>query len=98
MTPVEASLKMNANKVWRNLYLSNKNRPTKPKFFPPTYKIKDDKGKEIQGTFYDQELQKTTQEIFRLEKIIKTRDNKSLIKWLGYPDFTNSWVDKKKLI
>ena len=31
---------------------------------PPTYKITDYNGEEIQGTFYEQELQKTTQDIF----------------------------------
>ena len=31
MTPVEASLKINENKVWRNLYPSNENKPIRPK-------------------------------------------------------------------
>ena len=35
---------------------------------PITYKIKDLKGEDIKGTFYDQELQKTKQEIYRIEK------------------------------
>ena len=65
---------------------------------PPTYKITDDNGEEIRGTFYEQELQKTTQEIFRIEKIIRKRGNKSLVKWLGYPESFNSWVDNKDLI
>ena len=65
---------------------------------PPTYKITDDNGEEIQGTFYDQELQKTSQQIFRIEKVIRRRDNKSLVKWLGYPDSMNSWVDNNDLI
>ena len=30
---------------------------------PPTYKITDSNGEEIQGTFYEQELQKTNQEV-----------------------------------
>ncbi|XP_065645292.1 uncharacterized protein LOC136075783 [Hydra vulgaris] len=34
---------------------------------PPTYKITDYNGEEIHGTFYEQELQKTNQEIFRIE-------------------------------
>jgi len=37
---------------------------------PPTYKVTDYSGEEIQGTFYEQELQKTSQEIFRIEKVI----------------------------
>ena len=65
---------------------------------PPTYKITDANDEEIQGSFYEQELQKTTQEIFRIEKIIRKRGNKSLVKWLGYSDSFNSWVDNDALI
>ena len=64
---------------------------------PPTYKITDYNGEEIQGSFYEQELQKSTQEIFRIEKIIKKRGKKSLVKWLGYPESFNSWVDNEDL-
>ena len=35
---------------------------------PVTYKITDNNGEEIQGSFYEQELQKTKQDIFRIEK------------------------------
>ena len=35
---------------------------------PITYKISDYNGEEIQCTFYEQELQKTSQEIYRIEK------------------------------
>ena len=65
---------------------------------PPTYKISDNHGEEIQGTFYEQEIQKTNQDIFRVEKIIRKHKNRSLVKWLGYPDSFNSWVHNKKLI
>ena len=65
---------------------------------PPTYKITDESGEEIQGTFYEQELQKTSQEIYRIEKIIKRLGNKSLVKWLGYSESFNSWVDNNELI
>ena len=37
-----------------------------------TYKITDYYGEEIQGSFYEQELQKTKQDIFRIEKNNKT--------------------------
>ena len=65
---------------------------------PITYRIRDDNGEEIQGTFYERELQKTTQEIYRIEKVIRRRGNRSLVKWLGYPDSMNSWIDNKELI
>ena len=64
---------------------------------PVTYKITDYNGEEIQGSFYEQELQKTKQDIFRIEKIIKQQENKSLIKWLSYHDSFNSWVDDKDI-
>jgi len=65
---------------------------------PITYKIVDYKNEEIKGSFYEQELQKATQELFRIEKIIKKKGNKSLVKWLGYPDKFNSCVDNSDLV
>jgi len=62
---------------------------------PVTYKITDLNGEEIQGTFYEQELQKASQEVYRTEKKDKTR---SLVKCKGYPENFNSWVDNKDLI
>jgi len=38
---------------------------------PVTYKITDYNDEEVQGTFYEQELQKTSQEVHRIEKIVK---------------------------
>ena len=64
---------------------------------PVTYKIADYNGEDIQGSFYEQELHKTKQDIFRIEKIIKQQGNKSLVKWLGYHDSFNSWVDNKHI-
>ena len=65
---------------------------------PITYKIMDLNNDEIQGSFYEPELQKTTQEMFRIEKVIRRKGNKSLVKWLGYPESFNSWVDSKDLV
>jgi len=65
---------------------------------PVTYKITDYNGEEIQGTFYEQELQKTSQEVYRIEKVVKKGKTKSLVKWKGYPESFNSWVDNKDLI
>ena len=53
---------------------------------PVTYKIADLNGEEITGTFYKPELQKTSQELFRIEKVIKRGKKKSLVKWKGYSD------------
>ena len=48
-----------------------------PFTIPVTYKLTDYNGGEIQGSFSEQELQKTKQDIFRIEKIIKQQGNKS---------------------
>ena len=65
---------------------------------PVTYKITDYNGQEIQGSFYEQELQKTTQGKFRIEKVIKRQGDKSLVKWMGYPKSFNSWIGTKTIV
>ena len=65
---------------------------------PVTYKITDYNGEEIQRTYYEQELQKTSQEVFRIEKVVKKGKTRSLVKWKGYPESFNSWVDNRELI
>ena len=64
---------------------------------PITYKIRDGNGEAIKGTFYREELQKTEQNIYRIEKIIRKRQGKALVKWKGYPDDFNSWIPLKDL-
>ena len=65
---------------------------------PGTYVIIDLKGEEIVGTFYENELQKTYQKEFRVEKVIKRKGDKLYVKWKGYDSSFNSWIDKKNLI
>ena len=65
---------------------------------PVTYKVADLNGEEIDGTFYEPELQKTRQQIFRIEKVIEKGKNKSLVKWKGYSNDFNSWVDNKDIV
>ena len=59
---------------------------------PPTYTIKDTLGKPVQGTFYEQELQLSAQEIVRIERVHKKKKNQEFPKWKGYSDAFNSWV------
>ena len=65
-----------------------------------SYKIKDLNDEIIEGIFYQQELQKSknTSEIYIIEKIIRKNKNKYLVKWRGYSDDFNSWVDKNDII
>jgi len=65
---------------------------------PITFKITDYNDEEVQGTFYEKEMQKTTQEVFRIEKVVKKGKAKSLVKWKSYPESFNSWVNNKELI
>ena len=63
-----------------------------------TYVINDLNGEEIIGTFYKKELQKTNQEEFRIEKVIRRKGNKLYVKWKGYDNSFNSWINKGSLV
>jgi hypothetical protein len=59
----------------------------------------DYEGEELEGTFYEQELQKVNKsdsDYYRVEKVLRSRmRNKRkeyYVKWLRYPDKFNSWV------
>jgi len=72
---------------------------------PVTYVIKDSMGEVIKGSFYQQELQATNQEIYRIEKVIRKKKidgvEHAFVKWSGYSDKFNQWIplsDTQKLI
>ena len=65
---------------------------------PQTYVINDLNDEEIVGTFYEKELRKTNQEEFRIEKVIKKKGNELYVKWKGFDNLFNSWIDKKDLV
>ena len=54
-------------------------------------------GEEITGSFYEKELQKTNQKEFRIEKVIRRKGDKLYVKWKGYDNRFNNWIDKKDL-
>jgi len=64
-----------------------------------TYKIKDLNNEEIKGTFYEPELLKAEQDVFRIEKVIKKdyKKKQALVKWRGCSDDFNSWIPLKDL-
>ena len=76
------------------VFVVNKTRNT----VPWTYEINDLNGEKIIGNFYEKELQKTSQEEFRIEKVIKRKGDKMDVKWKGCDNSFNSWIDKKELI
>ncbi|XP_068756293.1 uncharacterized protein [Montipora capricornis] len=66
---------------------------------PITYKLKDLRGEDIQGSFYEPELFKARQDVFCIDKVSR-RDYKkkqALVKWKGYSDDFNSWISFKDL-
>ena len=67
---------------------------------PPTFVLADYSGEVLKGTFYPQELQNVikTDDVYRVEKILKRTKNRVLVKWRGYPDKFNSWVNVKDLV
>ena len=65
---------------------------------PWTYTISDLNGEQIIGSFYEKELQKTNQKEFRIEKVLKRKSDKLYVKWKGYNNSFNSWINKKDLL
>ena len=64
---------------------------------PSTYVINDLNDEEIIVTFYEKELQKTSQKEFGIEKVIKRKGDKLYVKLKGYDNSFNSQIDKKVL-
>ena len=65
---------------------------------PWSYVISDLNDEEIIGTFYENELQRTDQKEFRIEKVLKKKGDKLYVKWKGYDNSFNSWIDKKDIV
>ena len=52
----------------------------------------------IDGVFYEKDLQKTNQREFKIEKATKRKGDKLYVKWRGYDNSFNSWIDKKYIV
>lgn len=60
------------------------------------YKLKDLQGDHIDGIFYEWELQKVTPiNLYRIEKVLHKKGRKLFVKWLGYPEKFNSYIEAK---
>jgi len=71
---------------------------------PNTYLLKDEMNEDVDGWFYELELQPAKQqEFYHIEKVLqekynrKTKQKEYLVKWLGYPEKFNSWVQEADL-
>ena len=66
-----------------------------------TYEITDMNNEIIQGIFYEKELQKSKMKedgLYIIEKIIKKVGNKYLVKWKGYDNTFNSYVNENDIV
>ena len=62
---------------------------------PVTYKLRDYQDNAIEGGFYQEELSKVKySDIYLVEKVLRKRGNKLYVKWLGFDNSHNSWIDK----
>lgn len=63
---------------------------------PRTYILKDYRGNEIAGSFYTEELQKSSEpNVFLIERVLRRRGDRALVKWLGFSAEHNSWIDAR---
>ena len=61
---------------------------------PVTYKLEDYTGKPIVGGFYNEELANTTHpHDYLVEKVIEKRGNRHFVKFLGFPEKDNAWIN-----
>ena len=65
---------------------------------PWTYVINDLNNEEIIRSFYEKELQKTNQKECRIKKMLKRKGDKLYVKWKGYDNSFNSWINKKRCL
>ena len=69
-----------------------------PHAFPYVYRIRDDQGRLVQGTFYEPELQNVVDTgVYRIERIMRRRGGRVFVKWLGYPADFNSWIPTRAI-
>lgn len=66
---------------------------------PTSYLLKDYNNEDVQGGFYEEELQKVKYpDVYLVEKILKQKGDKVYVKWLGFSNSNNSWILKKHIL
>ena len=65
---------------------------------PVTYLLQDTNHQDIKGGFYELQLQKVKfPNIYLVEKVLKRKGNKVFVKWLGFDNKHNSWINKNNV-
>ena len=78
-------------------------REIKHRLPKPLYKLADYADEDIAGTFYPEEVQKVKDKaIYKIEKVLRRRtlkngNEQSFVKWKGWPEKFNTWIDNNNL-
>ena len=62
------------------------------------YKVEEMDGIPLEGTLYEQDLQKVTVDgdsLFRIEEVLQRSKDKLFVQWKGWPSKYNSWIHKR---
>lgn len=66
---------------------------------PIMYYLQDSKGQNIEGGFYELELQRVKYpDVYLVEKILRRKGNMVYVKWLGLDKSHNSWIHKSNVV
>lgn len=65
---------------------------------PTTYLLVDQRNEDIQGGFYEFELQKVKYpDVYLVEKVLRRRGDMVFVKWMGMDKTHNSWISKQTI-
>lgn len=65
---------------------------------PITYKLKGFWEKDVQGAMYADEMQLAKYpDTYLVEKILRRRNGRMFVKWLGFGEEFNQWVDERDI-
>lgn len=68
----------------------------------PMFRVKTEDGTPVAGLKYKEELQKVRPNLYRVETVVSQRLYKRKkqfrVKWMGYPESFNSWVDESDIV
>jgi len=68
------------------------------KTYPTTYQLQDYTGNPIVGCFYTEEIQRTSfPNDYLVEKIIRRKGKQMFVKWLGFDNTHNSWINTRDI-
>ena len=67
---------------------------------PNMYEIQDSEAEPIIGKLYEEEMSPVSEDphVYKIEKILRKRKGKVLVKWLGYDTKHNSWIPERDII